>query len=118
MNVRNCLVRYADYADCSVQILAAARLKIMPNPVGISAATDTLPPLYAGQPISITLSITTSFHWAPSEESIEKTYIMKFDVEEITKDWLVSGKKKADFVAKVRHRCSFLFLHRRLIFLL
>lgn len=26
---------------------------------------------------------------------------MRFDVEEMTKDWLVSGRKRGDFVAKV-----------------
>lgn len=27
---------------------------------------------------------------------------MRFDVEEMTKDWLVSGRKRGDFVAKAR----------------
>ena len=61
-----------------------------------------LPPLYAGQPISATLTIETSFHWAPVEDMDKKSYVMRFDVEEMTMDWLVSGMKRGDFVAKVR----------------
>ena len=28
--------------------------------------------------------------------------MMRFDLEEMTKDWLVSGRKRGDFIAKVR----------------
>ena len=59
-------------------------------------------PLYADQPISAILTITTSFHWAPAEDADKQAYVMRFDVEEMTKDWLVSGRKRGDFVAKVR----------------
>jgi hypothetical protein len=60
--------------------------------------------LYAGQPIQALLSINTSFHWGPGtyEEKKEKTYRMRFDVEELIDDWLVSGQKRGDFSAKVR----------------
>ena len=60
--------------------------------------------LYAGQPIQALLSINTSFHWGPgsSEAKKEKTYRMRFDVEELLSDWLVSGQKRGDFLAKVR----------------
>ena len=59
--------------------------------------------LYAGQPIQVLLSISTSFHWGPGtyEEKKEKTYKMRFDVEELLSDWLVSGQKRGDFLAKV-----------------
>lgn len=30
------------------------------------------------------------------------TYRMRFDVEELLSDWLVSGQKRGDFIAKVR----------------
>ena len=50
------------------------------------------------------LSISTSFHWGPGtyEQKKEKTYKMRFDVEELLSDWLVSGQKRGDFLAKVR----------------
>ncbi|GJE95190.1 trafficking protein particle complex subunit 10 [Phanerochaete sordida] len=86
-----------------MHILAGARLRILPSPFSSSSPSPALPPLYAGQPISATLTIETSFHWAPAEDSDKKSYIMRFDVEEMTKDWLVSGLKRGDFVAKDGH---------------
>jgi hypothetical protein len=61
--------------------------------------------LYAGQPIQALLTIHTSFHWGPGtrEGEEEKTYRMRFDVEELLSDWLVSGQKRGDFLAKVRN---------------
>lgn len=60
--------------------------------------------LCAGQPVQALLSINTSFHWGPGgyEAKKEKTYRMRFDVEELLSDWLVSGQKRGDFLAKVR----------------
>lgn len=84
-----------------VKILAAARLRILANPFSTASSTKELLPLYAGQPISATLTIETSFHWAPLEDMTKESYLMRFDVEEMTKDWLVSGRKRGDFVAKV-----------------
>lgn len=80
-------------------------MQIMPNPFVADGNSRKLPPLYAGQPIAATLSVTTSFHWAPSEDSHNKTYLMRFDVE-MTKNWLVSGRKRGDFVARVRMQCT------------
>ncbi|PSR94078.1 hypothetical protein PHLCEN_2v4506 [Hermanssonia centrifuga] len=83
-----------------MHILAAASLRILPNPFSTGSSTEKLPPLYAGQPIAATLTVTTSFGWAPAEDADHKSYVMRFDVEEMTKDWLVSGRKRGDFVAK------------------
>ena len=60
--------------------------------------------LYAGQPIQALLSIDTSFHWGSGtyEREKEQTYRMRFDIEELLNDWLVSGQKRGDFLAKVR----------------
>ncbi len=85
-----------------MQILAAASLRILPNAFSTGSSTEKLPPLYAGQPIAATLTVTASFGWAPAEDADHKSYVMRFDVEEMTKDWLVSGRKRGDFVAKVR----------------
>ena len=87
----------------SGQIVAAARVELMDqstSKVKLSSGTS----LYAGQPVRALLSITTSFHWGPGtcEEKKEKTYMMRFDVEELLNDWLVSGQKRGDFLAKVR----------------
>ncbi|KIJ54451.1 hypothetical protein M422DRAFT_774766 [Sphaerobolus stellatus SS14] len=57
--------------------------------------------LYAGQPIAATLSIGSSFHWGgPSNQSLkDRSYGMRFDVKEVPNDWLISGRKKGDFLA-------------------
>jgi trafficking protein particle complex subunit 10 len=59
------------------------------------------PALYAGQPISAILSITPTFHWAPTDNLTNQSYNMRFDVGELSTDWLVSGRKTGDFIAKV-----------------
>ena len=86
----------------SGQIVAAARVELMDRltpKTKLSSETS----LYAGQPIQALLSISTSFHWGPGtyEGKKEKTYRMRFDVEELLNDWLVSGQKRGDFLAKV-----------------
>lgn len=83
------------------KIVAAARIRIMSSPLSKNSSKHQLPPLYAGQPISALLSITTSFHWGESQRSSDRRYKMRFDVEEMVKEWLVSGQKRGDFIATV-----------------
>lgn len=83
----------------AVQILAAARLRILAAP--LLADSNQLPPLYAGQPIPALLSIQTSFHWGTEQDADRTSYQMRFDVEEMVRDWLISGRKRGDFEAKV-----------------
>lgn len=64
---------------------------------------DTKPSLYAGQPISANLTIKTSFHWGVSHNDPTSRYVLRFNVEEMAREWLVSGPKRGDFLAKVRH---------------
>jgi len=87
----------------SEQIVASARVELIDHPTSKTKLSSSTP-LYAGQPIQALLSISTSFHWGPGshEEKKEKTYKMRFDVEELLNDWLVSGQKRGDFLAKVR----------------
>jgi len=85
------------------QIVAAARVELIDHlvpKVKVSSRTS----LYAGQPIQALLSITTSFHWGSGtyDEKKERSYTMRFDVEELLNDWLVSGQKRGEFLAKVR----------------
>lgn len=101
MHVSVSTLCYRSYTSISKQILAATRLRILPHPFSPPNSHQELPPLYAGQPISATLTIETSFHWAPLEDMDKPSYRMRFDVEEMTKDWLVSGRKRGDFVSKV-----------------
>ena len=83
------------------QILAAVRFRILATPFsGETTPTHPLPPLYAGQPISALLSIQTSFHWGTKQDS-RKLYQMRFDVEEMVRDWLIGGRKRGDFEATV-----------------
>lgn len=80
--------------------MAAARIRILSTPF---AETSTLKPLplYAGQPISALLTINTSFRWGTSANDKERQYMLRYDVEELVKDWLVSGRKRGDFAATV-----------------
>lgn len=58
--------------------------------------------VYAGQAILCSLSISTSFRWdASNTDPKERLYQMQYDVEEMIRDWLVSGRKKGEFIAKV-----------------
>jgi len=63
---------------------------------------DTKPSLYAGQPISANLIIKTSFHWGAKQDDPTRRYVLRFNVEEMVREWLVSGPKRGDFVATVR----------------
>lgn len=81
-----------------MNIIAAARIRILSDP--FEADTNKRLPLYAGQPIPAELTVTTSFHWGGRSEDKDKTYKMRFDVEELIKEWLVSGRKRGDFIAK------------------
>lgn len=87
----------------NAQILAAVRVRILSSPVPKTSTGEESAsrlPLYAGQPISAELSIRTSFHWS-SNRGENQTYRMRFDVEELVRDWLVSGRKRGDFIARV-----------------
>lgn len=66
--------------------------------------------MYAGQPVQASLSIHTSFHWSLNRAHAEG-YLMQFDVEEMLHDWLLSGQKRGDFVAKVS-RLNIIFVRR------
>ncbi|KAJ3845286.1 trafficking protein particle complex subunit 10 [Lentinula raphanica] len=73
-----------------MNIVAAAEIKL-------SMQKDTA--LYAGQPIPATLTVHSTFHWGTSANDKERQYMMQYDVEEMVKEWLVSGKKRGTFVA-------------------
>jgi hypothetical protein len=91
-----------------MQILAAVHFRILATRVVADAeSTDQLLPLYAGQPISALISIHTSFHWGTRRDSGRRSYEMRFDIEEMVRDWLISGRKRGDFEAEVRpHKYS------------
>ncbi|KAF8638821.1 hypothetical protein AX17_001879 [Amanita inopinata Kibby_2008] len=55
---------------------------------------------YAGKPIPACLSIHTSFHWCVNDGDPGQQYKIRFDVEELVKDWLISGQKRGNFIAK------------------
>lgn len=86
-----------------MQIVVATRIQILSTPFAQPSSTARPPPLYAGQPISANLAITTSLHWGESVAQSHRRFKMRFDVEEIVKDWLVSGRKRGDFFATVCH---------------
>ncbi|KAF7304837.1 hypothetical protein MKEN_01197800 [Mycena kentingensis (nom. inval.)] len=77
-----------------MNIVAGACIRLLP-PTG-----QTTSSLYAGQPIPAILTVHTSFHWGSSVNDKTRSYMMRFDVEEMVRDWLVSGRKRGDFPAK------------------
>jgi len=79
-----------------MNIIAAARIKIHASPFD-SPENPAL--IYAGQPISGTLSIRTSLHWGDAESKRQK-YILRYDIEERIKEWLVCGRKRGEFIAR------------------
>lgn len=79
------------------QIVAAAELSL--TTLG-SAKPHSTAPLYAGQPISACVTIRTSFGWGPNE-NLTGSYTLRYDIEEMVRDWLLSGPKRGEFEAKV-----------------
>ncbi|KAG1756516.1 trafficking protein particle complex subunit 10 [Suillus paluster] len=80
-----------------MNIVTAAQIAVQPS-LPSDTRSDQLPPIYAGQPIPATLIFKTSFHWA-EKEGKQRSYKMRYDVEERVKDWLLCGRKRGDFVA-------------------
>jgi len=85
-----------------MNIVAAASIRILSTPFAKQTTDSQGPPpsLYAGQPISASLTIHTSFHWGSSPSDSNKHYLLRFNIEEMAREWLVSGPKRGDFVAK------------------
>ena len=81
--------------------MAAACVRILSTPFSSRTATQGGLLLYAGQPISAALTIHTSFHWGSDTGKKDQQYMLRYDVEEVVKDWLVSGPKRGDFIAMV-----------------
>ncbi|GLB35442.1 putative trafficking protein particle complex subunit 10, TRAPPC10 [Lyophyllum shimeji] len=82
-----------------MDIIAAACVRILATPFSDFLPDQAALPLYAGQPISARLTINTSFHWGSSAGNKERRYMLRYDVEEMVRDWLVSGPKRGDFLA-------------------
>jgi hypothetical protein len=72
------------------------------NRVQIHPHLDPAAPKYAGQPIDVTLTITSSFHWSGSSEARENEHTMRYDVAcEMDSGWLVCGPKRGEYIAQV-----------------
>ncbi|KAF5386686.1 hypothetical protein D9615_001912 [Tricholomella constricta] len=82
-----------------MNVVAAACVRILATPFSDIASKEDALPLYAGQPISARLTINISFHWGSSAGDEKRRYILRYDVEEMVRDWLVSGPKRGDFTA-------------------
>ncbi|KIM49469.1 hypothetical protein M413DRAFT_60851 [Hebeloma cylindrosporum] len=85
-----------------MNIVAAASIRLLSTPFAKQTTEAQGPPasLYAGQPISANLTIHTSFHWGSSSSDTNQRYLLRFNVEEMVREWLVSGPKRGDFIAK------------------
>ncbi|KAF9476341.1 hypothetical protein BDN70DRAFT_923371 [Pholiota conissans] len=82
-----------------MNIVAATSIRILSTPFAKETSHE-IPALYAGQPISATLSICTTFHWGSSFDNKDNQYLLRFNIDEMVREWLVSGPKRGDFVAK------------------
>ncbi|KAG6861666.1 hypothetical protein C0995_013672 [Termitomyces sp. Mi166 len=82
-----------------MNIVASVSVQIRSTPFSNSSVKSSSLPLYAGQPMSATISIHTSFHWGSGTGDKERRYMLRYDVEEMVRDWLVSGPKRGDFTA-------------------
>jgi len=82
-----------------MNIVAAACVRVLATPFSDIVPNQAALPLYAGQPISARITINTSFHWGSSAGDKECQYMLRYDVEEMVRDWLVSGPKRGDFLA-------------------
>ncbi|KAG8779998.1 hypothetical protein FRC12_023598 [Ceratobasidium sp. 428] len=70
------------------------------NRVRISPHIDLGVQKYAGQPIDVTLTITSSFHWSGLGQEGESGTIMRYDVAcEMDSGWLVCGPKRGEYMA-------------------
>lgn len=75
-------------------------MSILATPFG-SVNSNGTPSLYAGQPISTEVKISTSFRWGPNRDDQNQSFMMRYNVEETIRDWLISGPKRGEFIAKV-----------------
>lgn len=103
MNVRFLLISFHNISSDLTQVVAAASIRIISTPFAKESEDNELPSLYAGQPISANLTIHTSFHWGSTPSDTDKKYLLRFNIEEMVREWLVSGPKRGDFIAKVRY---------------
>lgn len=79
-----------------MNVVASAWIALEPAPVPEGHQQS---PVYAGQPLSATLWITVSLHWSDPDNK-QQQYRTRYDVEERTKDWLICGRKRGDFVVQ------------------
>ncbi|KAI6036383.1 trafficking protein particle complex subunit 10 [Pisolithus microcarpus] len=82
-----------------MNIVADAWIAVRPYTQTEESPHSECPPIYAGQALSATVCITTSLHWN-DPDNIRQRYRMRYDVEERTKDWLICGRKRGDFVVQ------------------
>jgi len=81
-----------------MNIVAAACIHIISTPFFKEMEPDTKPSLHAGQPIAANLTIKTSFHWSDQNEPTRRC-VLRYNIEEMVREWLVSGPKRGDFLA-------------------
>ncbi|KAG8722315.1 hypothetical protein FRC08_004153 [Ceratobasidium sp. 394] len=70
------------------------------NRVQITPHLDPTSQNYAGQPVDVTLIITSSFHWSGSRQGVKDKCMMRYDVAcEMDSGWLVCGPKRGEYLA-------------------
>lgn len=103
MNVGALCVLVVCLSIFTPQIVASVSIRILSTPFSKSPEDGKIPALYAGQPVTANVSIQTTFHWGSlsSDSKPEKNYLLRFNIEEMVREWLISGPKRGDFIAKV-----------------
>ncbi|KAL5640439.1 hypothetical protein ACGC1H_007628 [Rhizoctonia solani] len=57
--------------------------------------------IYAGQPLEVTVTIESSFHWSGSTRDSETKYTMHYDVlSDMDSGWLINGPKRGEYIAQ------------------
>ncbi|TFK27359.1 hypothetical protein FA15DRAFT_666419 [Coprinopsis marcescibilis] len=80
-------------------IVATASINIISTPFSASQGLDAPLSLYAGQPINAELVIRTSFRWGTEDDTSQK-YVLNYQIEDMTREWLIGGVKQGDFIAE------------------
>lgn len=73
-----------------------------PQILNLVHISPSYPRVEVGQTIPVTLSIRPTLTW--SDSRLPEPLILSYDVTAKSEDWLVSGRKKGEFAARVSLR--------------
>ncbi|KLO12624.1 hypothetical protein SCHPADRAFT_998021 [Schizopora paradoxa] len=84
-----------------IDLLASTSIHVAENPFStVPRAIGRKGNLFAGQPFTAVVSVNVSCYWSGREDAANRPYRMRFEVDEMIRDWLISGQKRGEFCAK------------------